>query len=109
MSEKIGPMTLGKRNEQVFLGKEIAHQKDYSESMALTIDEEVKSILDSCKENAEKLLKDNYDKLTQLATNLIERETLRLEDITMIMKGEPLPPLEINNDANENETENSAS
>ncbi|HNW30217.1 MAG TPA: AAA family ATPase, partial [Spirochaetota bacterium] len=93
MSEKLGPITFGKRNEQIFLGREISQHRDYSETTAQLIDEEVNAIIDSCKNNAMKLLKKNMTKLDRLAQNLIERETLTGEEINTIMAGQKLPPV----------------
>ena len=93
MSEKLGPITFGKRNEQIFLGREISQHRDYSEQTAMTIDAEVNAIIDSCKINAMKLLKKNMPKLDKIAQNLIERETLTGDEITIIMSGHKLPPV----------------
>ncbi len=94
MSEKLGPITFGKRNEQIFLGREISQHRDYSETTAQLIDEEVNAIIDYCKNNAMKLLKKNMAKLDRLAQNLIERETLTGEEINAIMAGQKLPPVQ---------------
>jgi len=94
MSEKLGPITFGKRNEQIFLGREISQHRDYSEMTAQLIDEEVNAIIYSCKNNAMKLLKRNMTKLDRLAQNLIERETLTGEEINAIMAGQKLPPVQ---------------
>jgi cell division protease FtsH len=67
MSDKLGPLTFGKKEEMVFLGKEIATHKDYSEQTAISIDEEVRVIAERCYEQAFSLLKDNLDKLHLLA------------------------------------------
>jgi cell division protease FtsH len=93
MSEKLGPITFGKRNEQIFLGREISQHRDYSEQTAKTIDDEVNAIINSCKLNALKLLKKNMGKLDKIAQNLIERETLTGDEINMIMNGQKLPPV----------------
>jgi cell division protease FtsH len=76
MSEKLGPLTFGKRDEQIFIGREIAKHKDYSESTAEDIDSEVKRIVTDAYERARKTLLDNYDKLEAIATALLQRETL---------------------------------
>ncbi|MBN1498049.1 MAG: ATP-dependent zinc metalloprotease FtsH [Spirochaetes bacterium] len=93
MSEKLGPITFGKRNEQIFLGREISQHRDYSEATARLIDDEVNAIIGSCKETAQRLLKKNMTKLDRLAQNLIERETLTGTEINLIMDGKKLPPL----------------
>jgi cell division protease FtsH len=93
MSEKLGPITFGKRNEQIFLGREISQHRDYSESTAQIIDAEVNVIIESCKNEAKRLLKKNMNKLGKLAQNLIERESLNGEEIKIIMAGHKLPPV----------------
>ena len=92
MSEKLGPITFGKRNEQIFLGREISQHRDYSEGTAQLIDGEVNAIIGSCKAKAQKLLKKNMGKLDRIAQNLIERETLTGAEINLIMEGKKLPP-----------------
>ena len=86
----------GKKNEQIFLGREISQHRDYSEQTAQAIDEEVSSIITSCKNEAKKILKANYEKFESIAVNLIERETLDAEEIKMLMNGEKLPELKNN-------------
>ncbi|MBN2160273.1 MAG: ATP-dependent zinc metalloprotease FtsH [Spirochaetes bacterium] len=93
MSEKLGPITFGKRNEQIFLGREISQHRDYSESTAQLIDAEVNAIIEKCKLNAQRLLKKNMSKLDRLARNLIDRETLTGSEISIIMSGHKLPPV----------------
>ena len=97
MSKKLGPITFGKRNEQIFLGREISQHRDYSETTANLIDEEVNGIVAACKSNALRLLKKNMSKLDRIAQNLIERETLTGAEINIIMAGQKLPPIQ-NND-----------
>ncbi len=94
MSDRIGPITFGKRNEQIFLGREITQHRDYSETTAHLIDEEVNGIINSCKDNAKRLLKKNMVKLDRIAQSLIERETLTGEEINIIMAGQKLPPVQ---------------
>ncbi|MCU0847293.1 MAG: ATP-dependent zinc metalloprotease FtsH [Spirochaetes bacterium] len=94
MSEKLGLLTFGKRNEQIFLGREISQHRDYSEATAQIIDEEVNAIIDNCRNDARKILKKYWQKLDSLAKNLIERETLNTEEIKIIMEGGELPPLQ---------------
>ena len=93
MSERLGPITFGKRNEQIFLGREISQHRDYSEQTAKIIDDEVNSIIGSCKLKAQKLLKKNMPKLEKIALNLIERETLTGDEINIIISGKKLPPI----------------
>ncbi len=93
MSEKLGPLTFGKKNEQIFLGREISQHRDYSEATAELIDAEVKGIIQDAEKRARGLILDNKDKFEKLAQNLMERESLNGEEISLIMKGEDLPPL----------------
>ena len=86
MSEKIGPVTFGHRQDQVFLGRDIARDKDYSEEVAAEIDKEVRAFLDDAYAATEKLLNENMDKLHLIAQALIERETLEKEEIADLMK-----------------------
>jgi ATP-dependent metalloprotease FtsH len=92
MSEKLGSLTFGKKEEMVFLGREIATHKDYSDRTAELIDEEVRSIVDGCYQKALDLLKDNQDKLHLLARTLVEREILDGEEMNRLLKGETLGP-----------------
>ncbi len=93
MSEKMGPLTFGKKEEQIFLGREIAQHQDYSESTAVMIDEEVKRIVLKNYERAKNILSTHLESLHQIATALLEYEILTGEQIDMIMRGEKLPPL----------------
>ena len=86
MSEKLGPLTFGKKDEQIFLGREIAKHKDYSEKTAVDIDEEIKRIVTGAYERAKKILHDNYDLLDSLAHALLERETMEGHDIDKLME-----------------------
>ena len=75
MSDKLGPRTFGKREDMVFLGREISEQRDYSDKIAETIDEEVHSLIEEAYKRAKELLTDHKDKLKLLAEFLIENET----------------------------------
>ncbi len=96
MSEKLGPLAYGTREEEIFLGREITKHKDYSEQTAEDIDNEVKSIVSGCMVRAEKVLKDNIEFLHKLSKELLEREILDSDEIDKIIKGEELPPLKRN-------------
>ena len=85
MSERLGPRTFGKRHNQVFLGRDISEERDYSEETARVIDEEVKKIIDECYEKANSLLIDNRDKLDLLAAALIEKETLYENEVSELL------------------------
>lgn len=92
MSEKLGPLTFGKKEEEIFLGREIAKHRDYSEKTAEEIDGEVKNIVEKAEDKATQLLSTNLDKLHRLAQVLVEREILDGEQIDRILKGEELGP-----------------
>jgi cell division protease FtsH len=92
MSEKLGPRTFGQRQELVFLGREISEQKDYSDSIAQKIDEEVHNIIQRAYNTAKKILTANKEKLNQLAEELIAHETLDEPELNKIFEGlEPQP------------------
>ena len=93
MSDKLGPITFGKREELIFLGREISQHKDYSEQTAVAIDEEIKFIVDAAHERAKRLIQENHQKLHDLAGALLEREILDGEEIDKVLKGEKLEPL----------------
>jgi cell division protease FtsH len=93
MSPKLGPLSYGENEEQIFLGREITKHKNYSEQTARDIDSEIKRIVNACMERAEKILTENIDVLHKLSKELLEREILDAEDIDLIMKGEELPPV----------------
>ncbi len=76
MSKELGPMTFGKREEQVFLGRDIAHQKDYSEHTAIEIDREVRRMIDEAYQQARNLLSDHLSLLHAVAERLLEKEVL---------------------------------
>ncbi len=99
MSKKLGSLTFGKKNEQIFLGREIAQHRDYSETTAVMIDEEVKFIIEDCEKQAKKLITENMEKFEKIAGYLIERETLNGEEIEMIMRGEELPAISVEPDS----------
>lgn len=94
MSDRLGPLTYGQKDEEVFLGRQIVRQKNYSEETAVAIDEEVKKIVTDGMEKAEKILKENIDTLHRLAGALLEREILDATEIDTIMRGDELPPVE---------------
>lgn len=86
MSENIGPVTFGHRQDQVFLGRDIARDKDYSEEVAAEIDKEVRSFMEDAYAATEKLLSDNIDKLHVIAKALMEKETLEEEEINQLVR-----------------------
>ena len=86
MSPELGPMTFGHRQNQVFLGRDIGRDKDYSEEVAAKIDKEIRKFIDEAYQKTESLLNENMDKLHLIADALIERETLEGEEIDQLMK-----------------------
>ncbi len=91
MSEKLGPLTYGAKEEEIFLGREITRTRNFSESTAITIDDEVRKIVTSCMKRAEKIIDDNLETLHRLASALLEREILDGEEIDKIIRREELP------------------
>jgi cell division protease FtsH len=92
MSEEFGPMALGKKDDEVFLGRDMAHIKDYSDETAKLIDLEVKRILGDAYNRANTILQENLELLHALSLALIDRETLTGEEVRMIINGETLAP-----------------
>lgn len=86
MSPELGPMTFGHRQDQVFLGRDIGRDKDYSEEVSAKIDKEIRKFIDEAYQKTESLLNENMDKLHLIADALIERETLEGEEIDQLMK-----------------------
>ena len=95
MSEKIGPQTVGEHEEEVFLGREWGHTRSVSDDMARLVDSEVKALIDEARERCRTLLTEHIDMLHAIANALLERETISGEDIDILMKGEKLPPFQI--------------
>ncbi len=90
MSE-LGPLAYGKKDEAIFLGREIAQHRDYSEDTAIQIDKEVKRIVNGGYENAKRLLSKNRETLERIAQALLEREVIDANEVKMLMEGKPLP------------------
>ncbi|MBW1679508.1 MAG: ATP-dependent zinc metalloprotease FtsH [Deltaproteobacteria bacterium] len=88
MSDELGPLTFGKKEEQIFLGREIAQHRDYSENTALKIDQAIKRIVDKSHKQAKKLLEMNVKILHRLANTLLEKESLDGEEIDRILQAE---------------------
>jgi cell division protease FtsH len=94
MSELLGPLTYGKKEEAIFLGKEFNRRQDYSEATALQIDAEVKRIVTTQYERATQLIKEHFEKLERIADALLEREVLDAVELRQVMNGEALTPRE---------------
>jgi len=105
MSDKLGPLSYGAKEEEIFLGREIQKHRDYSEKTAIAIDGEIQDIVNTAMARAEKILNDNIDMLHRLSKELLEREILDSEEIGKIIKGEELPPLKKNGTVDENSAE----
>ncbi len=97
MSDELGPLAYGKKEEQIFLGREIAQHRDYSEATAIEIDKEVKRIIEDSLNTVRNLLNKNRETLERLAENLLERESLNTEQIEQIISGKDLGPNNSNN------------
>ena len=96
MSKNLGPLTFGKKEEQIFLGREIAQHRDFSELTAQKIDEEVRDVVTEAYEKTLQLIRDNLEIHDRMAKALLERETLNSDDIDEIMTGSEVPvPKEI--------------
>ena len=91
MSEEMGPLTFGKKEEQIFLGREIAQHRDYSEATAVKIDNEVKNIVLEANAKVHQILTENLDTLKNISLALLEKETLGRDELELIMKGNPEP------------------
>jgi cell division protease FtsH len=88
MSEKLGPLSFGQKDEQIFLGREFAQHKDYSEETAVLIDQEIRDLVTQAYEKAKKILQKNMDTLHALAQALLDRETLVEREIDAIIAGD---------------------
>lgn len=100
MSDKLGPLAYGAKEEEIFLGREIQKHRDYSEKTAIEIDEEIRSIINNAFERAVKILSENMNLLHSLSEELLEREILDAEEIDRIIRGEHLPPVQKDNNKN---------
>jgi cell division protease FtsH len=98
MSDKLGPLTFGKKEEQIFLGREFSQRQDYSEKTAIEIDDEVRALVGKNYERAKKIITEHMDQLQAIAEALLEYETLEGEEIDTLLSGRkierkpPTPP-----------------
>ncbi len=90
---RLGPVTFGRRDEEVFLGREINQQRNYSEATAIRIDAEVRALVSESYARAKKLIEDNAAGLTRIAHALLEREVLDGKEVEALLEGRELPPL----------------
>jgi len=90
---RLGPLTFGKKEEQIFLGREIAQHRDFSEETARQIDLEVRRLIDEAYQSAHSIVESNADAMHRIAAALLERETIDAEEVRMLIEGLELPPL----------------
>ncbi|HEY6110845.1 MAG TPA: cell division protein FtsH, partial [Gemmatimonadales bacterium] len=93
MSDVVGPIAVGDREAEIFLGREVVQRREISEHTAEVVDEELKRILGTAFERARQILLEHRDALNRLAAALLERETLDREQVQMVVDGRPLPPV----------------
>jgi cell division protease FtsH len=92
MSENLGPLTLGRRNGPVFLGRDFHEERNYSEEVAAKIDVEIRNIVDACYDKAVQLLGDNRTIMDRIVHVLLEKETISGDELDRMMRGEEEPP-----------------
>ena len=90
MSKRLGPLTFGKKDSEIFLGREIATHKDYSEETAIAIDQEIRKIVESAQQHAETIILEHTDKLEALTAELLRREVLGGSEIDRILSRKPI-------------------
>ncbi len=95
MSDTLGPITLGKKQDQVFLGRDLGRDRDYSEEIAKAIDQEIRKTIDDCFQKAQDILEKESSKLERIAQALLERETIDAAEIKALVEGKELPPLDV--------------
>ena len=106
MSNRLGPITFSKNESTVFLGRDLAKDRGYSEEIAFEIDKEIRRIIDECYARARDTLEEHRDKLEMLSQALLEREVLDRKEVELLFAGE-LPALETNNDDRDSDREGS--
>ena len=90
---RLGPMTFGKKEQEVFLGRDIGQSRDFSDDTAQQIDAEVRGFVDAAYKSAYTILESNQDIMHRMAQALLERETLDASEIQLIIAGKDLPPM----------------
>ena len=95
MNDKLGPMTYGSEDQEVFLGRDFGRARNYSEEVAATIDSEMRKLIDTAYNRAEALISENIEALHRIADALLERETIDAKDFEKIFQGESLDSLEV--------------
>ena len=94
MSDRIGPLTFGKKSEEVFLGREISHSRDYSDEISQIIDDEISLFVKKAEDNAENIIKTNLDDLKSIANALLEYESISGDEMKQVINGEPIVRIE---------------
>jgi cell division protease FtsH len=89
MSDTLGPIQYGRGNHQVFLGRDLGEERNYSEEIASKIDAEVRRIIESCYDRGRKLLAENWEKVERMVGSLLEYETVEAEEVKSILEGRP--------------------
>jgi len=90
---RLGPLTFGKKEEQIFLGREIAQHRDFSEETARQIDLEVRRLIDEAYQSAHTIVETNAEAMHRIAAALLERETIDAEEVQLLIDGKELPPV----------------
>ncbi len=90
---RLGPLTFGKKEEQIFLGREIAQHRDFSEETARQIDLEVRRLIDEAYQSAHSIVESHADAMHRIAAALLERETIDADEVKMLIEGKELPPI----------------
>jgi len=101
----LGPITFGKKEEQIFLGREITQHRDYSEDTAIRIDNEVHRIVDTAYQQAKTIIEERRDGLVRIAEALLEREVLDAQEVKLLIEGKPLPKVVVTKPAPEQPAE----
>ncbi|MEE2858656.1 MAG: ATP-dependent zinc metalloprotease FtsH [Candidatus Neomarinimicrobiota bacterium] len=96
MSNEIGPLTFGKKSEEVFLGREISHARDYSDEISKTIDEEISRFIKKAESDADKILNDNIKQLHAIAKALLEFESISGDEMNQVINGETIVRIDTN-------------
>ncbi len=105
MNDKLGPMTYGTDEEEVFLGRDFGRARNYSEEVAATIDAEMRKLIDTAYNRAEELLKDNVEKLHRIAQALLEKETIDAKEFEALFSGEEIEVKDIEADSEEQDND----
>jgi len=94
MSEKLGPINFGTENDEVFIGRDYNHMRNYSESVAASIDAEIEEIVLNAYKRTESILREHIDQLHKVAKELVKREKITGEEFETLMQGGELPEIE---------------